>query len=102
VHLVQLLLPLYDDAGRRIPRQRFDQVREELTQRFGGMTAYVRAPAEGTWKEQSGTVDRDDLIMCEVIVESLDRAWWARYRERLEALFGQRELLVRASPVERL
>jgi hypothetical protein len=102
VHLVQLLLPLYDNAGRRVPRERFDEVREELTQGFGGMTAYVRSPAQGTWREEGGQVDRDDVIMCEVIVEALEREWWAGYRARLEARFGQRELLIRAHPIERL
>jgi hypothetical protein len=102
VHLVQLLLPLFDNEGRRIARERFDEVREELTERFGGVTAYVRSPAEGTWKEDGGAVDRDDVVMCEVMVDHLDRDWWAQWRVRLEALFGQRELLVRAFPVERL
>ena len=102
VHLVQLLLPLYDNAGRRMPQREFSAVRDELTQRFGGSTAYLRSPAEGTWKEQGGVVDRDDVIMYEVMVEELDRDWWASYRMHLEARFGQRELLMRAFPVERL
>jgi hypothetical protein len=102
VHLVQLLLPVYDNTGRRIPHRQFAAVRDELTERFGGVTAYERAPARGTWKEEGGEVDRDDLIMCEVVVDALDREWWSRYREALEARFGQRELFVRAFTVERL
>ena len=102
MHLVQLLLPLYENSGQRIPRERFAEVREELTQRFGGMTAYVRSPAQGTWKEEGGGVDHDDVVMCEVMVETLDREWWASYRTKLAARFGQRELLVRAQPIERL
>jgi hypothetical protein len=101
VHLVQLLLPIYDNTGRRIPHQQFGTVRDELTQRFGGVTAYVRAPAQGTWKD-GGTVDLEDVVMCEVMVEELDREWWSSYREDLEARFRQRELVVRAFPVERL
>ncbi|MGZ8198971.1 MAG: hypothetical protein ACXWVP_11490 [Burkholderiales bacterium] len=102
VHLVQLLLPLYDNAGRRVPQQHFAEVREELTQRFGGVTAYLRSPAQGTWKDESGAVDRDEVVMCEVMVELLDRQWWSSYRSGLEARFGQRELVVRAFPLERL
>jgi hypothetical protein len=102
VHLVQLLLPVYDNAGRPVPHQQFGAVRDELTERFGGVTAFVRSPAQGTWKEEGGAVDRDDVIMCEVMVDALDRGWWSDYRTRLEARFGQRELLMRAFTVERL
>ena len=102
MHLVQLLLPLYDNAGRRVPHESFALVRDELTELFGGVTAYLRSPAQGTWKERGGEVDRDEVVMCEVMVDRVDRGWWARYRARLEALFGQRELMVRATPAERL
>jgi len=62
----------------------------------------LRSPAQGTWKEGDGEVDRDEVVMCEVMVDQVDRAWWARYRAQLEARFGQRELMMRATPVERL
>jgi hypothetical protein len=101
-HLIQLLLPVYANNGRRVPQQEFAAVRDELTQRFGGMTAYLRSPAQGTWKDERGAVDRDDVIMCEVVADELDRNWWTGYRLQLQKRFGQRELLVRAFPVERL
>ena len=102
MYLVQLLLPLYDNAGRRVPHERFAQVRDELTDRFGGVTAYLRSPAQGTWKVESGDVDRDEVVMCEVMVEALERGWWSSYRAMLEQRFGQQELVVRASAIERL
>lgn len=102
MYLVQLLLPLYDKAGRRVPHECFAQVRDELTERYGGVTAYLRSPAQGTWKEGSGAVERDQVVMCEVMVEQLDRTWWSAYRTALEARFGQQELMVRAQMIERL
>ena len=102
MYLVQLLLPLYDNAGRRVPHERFAQVRDELTDRFGGVTAYLRSPAQGTWKVESGDVDRDEVVMCEVMVEALERGWWSSYRAMLEQRFGQQELVVRVSAIERL
>jgi hypothetical protein len=36
------------------------------------------------------------------MVDTLDRAWWRRYRRDLEQLLRQDELLVRAIPVEAL
>jgi hypothetical protein len=101
-HLVQLLLPLYDNAGLRFPAVLYDQVLRELTDRFGGLTAYARAPAAGLWEEEPGKTRRDDIVVYEVMVEALDRAWWARYRETLERRFSQDELVVRAQAIERL
>jgi hypothetical protein len=101
--LVQLLLPLYDNAGRRLAHEQFAAVRDELTERYGGFTAYLRSPAHGTWKQdRNGAVDRDEVVMCEVMVGDLDREWWAHYRRALEARFGQQEIVLRASPMERL
>lgn len=102
MHLVQILLPLTDNDGRPFPRAEFDAVRRELTERFGGVTAYVRAPAEGHWKEGAGTTARDEIVIYEVMVDDLDRHWWAGFREALRRRFRQEELVVRATGVEML
>lgn len=102
LHLVQLLLPLADNDGRAFPRSAYDRVRYELTERYGGVTAYLRAPAEGLWKEDAGRVSRDDVVIYEVMTGELDRAWWAAYRLALQERFRQEELVVRASAIERL
>ena len=47
--VIQLLLPLTANDGGRFPQAHFAEVRTRLTTRFGGVTAYSRAPAEGTW-----------------------------------------------------
>jgi len=99
-HLVQLLLPLADNAGRRFDEQKFAAVRRELTHRFGGVTAYMRAPATGLWKNDTGDVDRDDVVIVEVMVETLDRQYWRSYREQLEASFDQQALVCRAIAIE--
>jgi hypothetical protein len=36
------------------------------------------------------------------MVKRLDRAWWKKFRARLERQFEQQELVVRVQPVERL
>jgi len=101
MHLVQLLLPLYAADGRELPRERFDQVRRELVDRFGGLTAYSRAPAKGLWDEGERVV-RDDVVVYEVMVDTLDRGWWQAYRQALEERLQQEELVVRCWPLERL
>ena len=102
MHLVQLLLPLYDNEGRPFPASQYAAVRAELTKTFGGLTAYTRAPAEGVWNEGGGRASRDDIIVYEVMVDTLDHAWWARLRAELERRFAQEELVARALSVERL
>jgi hypothetical protein len=97
MHLIELFLPLYDNEGRAFTRAEFDRVRRELTERFGGVTAFTRVPAEGVWREDGGAVTRDEIIILEVMVDELDRDWWAQYREDLRQWFRQEKLLLRAT-----
>ena len=96
MHLVQLLLPIHGNDKRAFPRAYFDQVREDLTQQFGGVTAFIRSPAVGLWKDNEEDITRDDVIMFEVMTDNLDQNWWNSYRQKLEKTFRQETLLVRA------
>jgi len=100
-YLVHVLLPVYDNAGERFPSDHYDEVRAKLTDVFGGLTAYTRAPAEGLWNS-GGSVKRDDIVVVEVMAQSLDRAFWADYRRELEKLFQQDEIVIRAQTYEAL
>lgn len=104
MHLVQLLLPLYDPAGQAFPQPMFRAVREELLERFGGLTAYTRAPAKGLWKEDDDApVAKDDIVVYEVMADApLDRGWWSDYRKNLEGRFAQDALVIRAQEIELL
>ena len=102
MHLVQLLLPLKDQDGKPFPRSQYRKIREMLTERFGGLTAYTRAPAEGLWDVGDDEVALDDIVVYEVMVADLDRDWWRQYRAELEEAFDQEELVVRAQEIERL
>jgi hypothetical protein len=102
MHIVELLLPLRDNEGNEFPRATLDAVRHELTERFGGVTAHLRAPAAGAWKDDDGDVDHDDVVIVEVMAKELDRAWWADYRRALEERFRQDEIVIRATEIERL
>lgn len=103
MHLIQILLPLYDNDGARLPGALFMQVRDELVDRFGGMTAYTRAPASGLWQEDEGQAPvRDDLVIYEVMADTLDAAWWRNYRVQLEMRFKQEKLVMRAHDIRML
>jgi len=101
-HLVELFLPLYDGHAKPTPKAQFDQIRDELTKKFGGVTAFLRSPAAGQWADGQGQVERDDVVLFEVMTPVLDRHWWGRYRKALEQRLEQHEILVRATMIVRL
>jgi hypothetical protein len=102
-HLIQILLPTRSNEGAAIAPEEFARVRVELTEQFGGVTAYTRSPGTGLWKrEEDDTIERDQVIMVEVVVEVFDREWWTTYREQLERRFGQEEVHARALPMEQI
>ena len=100
MYLIQLFLPLRDNRGKPFARAMFAAVRAGLAEAFGGVTAYQRAPATGLWEDGSDALVRDDLLLFEVMVPTLDRAWWKNYASALAERFRQEEVLVRALPCE--
>jgi hypothetical protein len=101
LHLIEILLPLSDNEGRRFSEAKFARIREELTERFGGVTAFTRSPAHGT-SLAGGQVVHDEIVVFEVMTDSLERDWWAEYRNALTQEFAQDEIVIRASTVIRL
>jgi hypothetical protein len=95
MHLVQILLPLYDNDGRALSEELFTTIRSELTERFGGLTAFTSAPAEGLWKSE-GRTHHDEIVVFEVMAATLDAGWWQRYRKTLEERFSQNSIMIRA------
>ncbi len=102
MYLIQILLPLYDNGGNPFPHNEYVRVRDELTECFGGITTYVRSPAEGVWKGTPSQTVHDDIVIYEVMTENLDNAWWRLYREELSVRFRQDMLIVRVSEVQLL
>jgi hypothetical protein len=89
--LVQILLPVTRTPGTNTT---FEKVMQELTEKFGGVTAHLNSPAEGLWKDQ-GEQDRDRVVTIEVMIEDFDSHWWTDYRKALEQAFDQKEIVVR-------
>jgi hypothetical protein len=101
MQLIQILLPLADNDGVPFPEALLRSLQEELTSRFGGLTAFSRAPAKGIWR-QGGEKQQDDIVIVEVMAEALDHAWWREFRRRWEDSLRQDLLVVRAQSIERL
>jgi len=98
MHLVEILLPLNDNSGRPFAAEKYAAVRQHLTERFGGLTAFTRSPAQGTTTGTRRTV-HDEIVVFEVMTEALDAGWWRNYRLQLERDFRQDDMVVRASAI---
>jgi hypothetical protein len=98
MHLVQILLPLFDNDGEPLGEELFSRIRSELTERFGGLTAFTSAPAQGLWKSE-GKTTHDEIVVFEVMTTEIDAEWWRRYREALEKAFRQDTIVIRAQSV---
>ena len=55
MQLIQILLPLFDNSGQPFGEEPYTQVHRELTERFGGLTAFTRATAQGLWQNEGKT-----------------------------------------------
>jgi hypothetical protein len=102
VYLIQLLLPASVSAGDEPASDPVARTRRELTEAFGGLTAYLRAPAVGVWTSPEGGRAEDEVVMVEVVADRFDRAWWRDYAQRLARRFGQEAIHVRALHVDLL
>ena len=99
--LVQIFLPLYDNNGQKFPARMYAAERATLVERFGGVTAYMRSPAKGMWRD-GGKTKRDDMVILEVMVRRVDRKWWNDHRHKLQKRFKQKELVVRSQDMNLL
>jgi hypothetical protein len=96
--LVQILLPVRDNHGRKFKRGLYSEIHNELVKHFGGLTAHTRSPARGLWNSK-GSTKRDDMIILEVMTKNFDPVWWRKYRRALERAFRQEEIVVRAHDI---
>jgi hypothetical protein len=96
--LVQILLPLADNQGNAFSKDAFQAIQTELSDRFGGLTAYTRAPARGIWTKGADQA-KDDIVVIEVMIESIDADWWKTFKARLERELRQEEVVIRAQDI---
>lgn len=101
MYIIQILLPLSNNAGCAFPLEVFEDIQQRLVTRFGGLTAYTRAPARGVWVTEARPAI-DDIVIAEVMTEALDRDWWRGFRADVEDRLDQEELVVRAFPIDLL
>ena len=100
--LLEIFLPTFDNDGQKFAKEKFDTVRAEMIEAFGGVTAFTRSPASGLWSDDAGKVRHDDMAILEVMTETLDKQWWRGYRKELEQRFKQELIVIRASEFQQV
>ena len=100
MHLLQILLPLCNEEKKPFPQNVYSQIRSELKEHFGGITAFTRSPATGLWKEDNQRTVEDQIIIYEVMAPVIDRQFWMKYKENLERIFQQEEIVIRFMNIE--
>jgi hypothetical protein len=102
MHLIQILLPIYDNEGHEFPHDIYRSIGDELVSRFSGLTAFTSAPAQGFWAPEGEEAKRDDIVVFEVMTGKIDKKWWAQYRDRLETQLRQEAIVIRTHKIELL
>src|ERR1700737_3306709 len=100
MHLVEILLPLNDNSGRPFGAEKYAAIRQHLTERFGGLTAFTRSPAQGT-TTGGGKTGHNDIVVFEVMTETRKVSGWGNSRRQLEREFRQ-DAVVAPSTAETL
>lgn len=99
MHLIQIFLPVRDNNDKPFPPEKFTHLREVLIKKFGGLTAYNRAPAEGLWKDEQKAAHHDEIVIFEVMANELDGPWWQAYKQQLKQTFSQEEMIIRVQKI---
>lgn len=100
MHLVQVLLPIFDNDGQAFDQELYVDVKTAFTKKFGGVTAYVSSPAEGAWQGPTGASRHDQIVIFEVMTDRLDKRWWRKMRGDLARIFRQEQLVIRTHLIE--
>lgn len=100
MRLLQIFLPVRDNKTKPFPNGHYTRLRKTLTHKFGGLTAYTRAPAEGLWKDDQNSAQRDDMVIFEVMAAAVDKPWWKKFNKELQQTFAQDEIIIRVQKVK--
>jgi hypothetical protein len=97
-YLVQILLPKETGRGEPISKEWFEGFLEELTDKFGGATSFVRSPGQGLWRS-GGQTERDSIAVIELMAERLLPDYWRSLRQSLQKELAQEEIVIRAQEI---
>lgn len=94
--LFEIFLPLKNNEGTNFPARLYQELRELLVEKFGGITIYKRSKAIGIWENDEGSHEKDELLIYEVMVSRGDETFWKELKIKLEKQFEQESILIRS------
>jgi inorganic pyrophosphatase len=97
--LIQLFLPVESNDGKPFPKQYFDRVKESLIKKFNGVSMFVNSPVNGMWEDQDKDIQKDKLVVYEVMADMIELSYWEKYKKDLEKQFKQDVIVVRCLDV---
>ena len=102
MYLVSYSSPSLTMTGGASPTANFERCATSWStvRRTHGLHPFDRRRTVARRSERYGI--RDEIVVYEVMCETVDRAWWSNYRATLERRFRQDELVIRVQQVERL
>jgi inorganic pyrophosphatase len=93
--LIQLFLPIENEAGKPFPDKYFSAVKQQLTSKFDGLSIYENAPVSGRWKDDKAETIKDRLLIFEVMADELEIPYWEKYKQDLQKQFKQESIVIR-------
>ena len=98
----KVYLPLNYNDGKPIPRQKVDEVRNRLADKFGGATiSPLSAPYKGPWK-YGGVQYIENIVIMEVIADeaATTQDFFRELKEQLQRELSQLAILITSHSIE--
>lgn len=98
--LFQLILPLANAKGKVFPASYYEEVEQQLTAHFGGVTIYNRNV--GHWKDENAKVQSEKVLIFEVLADLTSISFWEELKRKLEKRFQQQEISITSAVVQKI
>lgn len=96
----EILLPLAHNDGRPVDENVLEQTREELVQRFGGLSAFPQSVL-GIWVyDDQRYEDASMMLTIDVEDSAENRQWLSGFKQVLLERFEQLEIYIVSYPVD--
>jgi hypothetical protein len=90
--ITQVLLPMFDNRGRRFPPASYQPFHERMVERFDGWTQ--KQKALGVWQSPGGIRYKDKHLVYEIAHKTRNLGFWRAEKERLKREFEQEEIWI--------
>ena len=100
--LIQILVPVANNEGKKFSAEKFSTLKDILMERFGGLTVFSQAPAVGLWEKSEKEVLHDQIVVFEIMTKKKKHNWWKDFRKWLEKEFEQDFIVIRIFTIKNI